>query len=127
MGLHLWYLIQHEVLSLDDWNAHVGKDGDWTRKNITDQIVWRYLGEIKDKVILDAGKVNLVLLLKGCGNGYMIPKLIEKGAKSVFALDSSTKMLEMAKQNVSQWVSEENLKKVGGRFPHAHSSDSLCP
>ena len=33
----------------------------------------------------------------------MIPKLLAKGAKQIKAIDSSPNMLEIAKNNISQW------------------------
>lgn len=43
------------------------------------------------------------IINEGCGNGYMIPKLLAKGAKQIKAIDSSPNMLEIAKNNISQW------------------------
>ncbi|CAF5106239.1 unnamed protein product, partial [Rotaria magnacalcarata] len=43
------------------WNQYIGDDGDSNRQESSDIYLWKYIGNVDDKVILDAG----------CGNGYL--------------------------------------------------------
>jgi ubiquinone/menaquinone biosynthesis C-methylase UbiE len=71
----------------DDWEIQVGDDGDSNRILNSDPILWKFLGEVKGKRILDAG----------CGTGYLTRKLTNKGAL-VTGVDISSKMIEIARQ-----------------------------
>lgn len=75
----------------DDWEIHIGKDGDSNRRLNSDPVLWDFAGDVTDLFILDAG----------CGTGYLSRKLWEKGAK-VTGLDLSGKMIEIAKKNNPQ-------------------------
>ena len=50
------------------WDQHVGQEGDWYRRYVTDSIVWSYIGDIKDHVVLDAGIVLLNQKIKNKKN-----------------------------------------------------------
>jgi hypothetical protein len=44
----------------EDWNRWIGDDGDANRRESSDIYLWKYIANVDEKVILDAG----------CGNGY---------------------------------------------------------
>lgn len=72
----------------DDWEIHIGKEGDGNRILNSDPVLWEFAGDVRDLFVLDAG----------CGTGYLSGKLHEKGAK-VTGVDLSEKMIEIAKKN----------------------------
>lgn len=53
-----------------DWDIQVGEDGDSNRIFNSDPILWKFVGEVKNLSVLDAG----------CGNGYLSRKLAARGA-----------------------------------------------
>lgn len=69
-------------------------------------IINELIGRIEGKAILDLG----------CGSGLYGKELIEKGAKSYFGIDSSKKMIALARANLSGFdcklenIALENLK-----------------
>ncbi|MHA2252168.1 MAG: class I SAM-dependent methyltransferase [Candidatus Kariarchaeaceae archaeon] len=70
-----------------DWHIQVGEQGDRNRRFNSDPFLWRYLGEVEDLSILDAG----------CGTGYLSRLLQQKGAR-VTAVDFSPKMVDLARE-----------------------------
>ncbi len=70
-----------------DWDIQVGDEGDGNRRLNSDPVLWKFVGDVKDLVVLDAG----------CGTGYLSRQLHEKGA-IVTGVDFSTKMIEIARQ-----------------------------
>jgi len=67
------------------WNQEVGEKGVWHQRNSIDPVVFKKLGNIKNKVILEIG----------CGNGYFTRLLAKKGAK-VTGIDLSRKLIAFA-------------------------------
>lgn len=74
-----------------DWDIQVGEDGDSNRILNSDPILWKFVGEIKNISVLDAG----------CGTGYLSRKLATKGA-IVTGIDLSEKMIAIAKDKSVQ-------------------------
>ena len=70
------------------WKTHVGELGDNNRRFNSDPILWKWLGNVKDLTVLDAG----------CGTGYLSIQLHKKGAKKVIGVDFSKEMIEEARQ-----------------------------
>lgn len=82
----------------EDWNQRIGDEGDSNRRESSDIYLWKYIGNVDDQVILDAG----------CGNGYLAIKFaLETRAKRIFAVDLSSKLIELAKENIARRVTEE--------------------
>ncbi len=74
------------------WDSQIGTEGDYNRTTSSDPVLFSYLGDVTDKVVLDAG----------CGTGYLSIKIASQGAKHVHSVDLSSKMLEVTKKRVSE-------------------------
>jgi SAM-dependent methyltransferase len=70
-----------------EWNAGIGKDGDQNRRLNSDPVLWKMLGPVRNKSVLDAG----------CGTGYLSLKMAAKGAR-VLGVDHSPAMIKVAEQ-----------------------------
>lgn len=69
----------------------IGLEGnEGLHKNLIDPLIFRYIGKYSELKILEVG----------CGNGYLLRKLAAQ-ARIVVGLDSSQKLLSIAKQNTS--------------------------
>ena len=78
----------------NDWDKHAqlydetqGKTGDIAHQLLFDPIITEVLGDLSDKVVLDAG----------CGNGYWVRRLVKSAAK-VVGIDESSQLIEIAKK-----------------------------
>lgn len=67
------------------WNNEVGDIGAWHQYIDIDPAIFKILGNIRNKIILEIG----------CGNGYFSRLLAKKGAR-VMAIDISKKLLDFA-------------------------------
>eukprot|EP00029_Vermamoeba_vermiformis_P010560 TRINITY_DN5573_c0_g1_i1.p1 TRINITY_DN5573_c0_g1~~TRINITY_DN5573_c0_g1_i1.p1 ORF type:complete len:261 (+),score=9.16 TRINITY_DN5573_c0_g1_i1:159-941(+) len=74
------------------WDVCIGTEGDYNRTTSSDPILLSYLGDVADKVVLDAG----------CGTGYLGIKVATRGAKQVHSVDLSPKMIEVTKKRVAE-------------------------
>jgi SAM-dependent methyltransferase len=72
----------------EEWDRHIGREGDRNRRFNSDPVLWRLLGEVSRRRMLDAG----------CGNGYLALQLAERGA-DVIAVDASPEMIRVALRN----------------------------
>lgn len=70
-----------------DWDIQVGEKGDRNRILNSDPILWKFVGEVNNLSVLDAG----------CGTGYLSRKLAIRGAV-VTGIDVSEKMIAIAKE-----------------------------
>ncbi|MCJ7541693.1 MAG: class I SAM-dependent methyltransferase [Desulfobacterales bacterium] len=77
----------------------VGETGDLAHSKVINPIVSKFLGDLKGRVVLDAG----------CGNGYWSRKMA-KEAKRVVGVDFTEELLEVARSTPSA----SNLKFVTG-------------
>jgi ubiquinone/menaquinone biosynthesis C-methylase UbiE len=77
------------------WNKMVGESGMWHQKHDIDPIIFKLLGSIKNKRIIEIG----------CGNGYLSRRLAKRGGK-VTAIDLSSKFIKLA-------VGRERIKPLG--------------
>ena len=93
-----------------DWQIQVGDDGDSNRILNSDPILWKFVGEVRNISILDAG----------CGTGYLSRKLAVKGAK-VTGIDLSEKMIAIAKEKSAT----ENYK-IDFYVDDCSKLDKLC-
>ena len=66
----------------DEWDAWTGTDGDANRRFNSDPVLWRMLGDVAGRVVLDAG----------CGAGYLSVALARAGAH-VLAIDVAPRMV----------------------------------
>ncbi|CAF1647155.1 unnamed protein product, partial [Didymodactylos carnosus] len=82
------------------WNKWIGDDGDSNRQESSDPYLWKYVGDIKGLTVLDAG----------CGNGYLLVKLIEKGVFRAIGVDLSSNMIEIATQNIDRLIKTDKTK-----------------
>ncbi len=80
------------------WDKEVGEKGIWHQQHGIDPVVFKTLGDIKGKAILEIG----------CGNGYFARLLAKKGAK-VTSIDLSKKLIALA-------VKKEKLKPFGIKY-----------
>jgi 2-polyprenyl-3-methyl-5-hydroxy-6-metoxy-1,4-benzoquinol methylase len=77
----------------EKWNQWIGDDGDVNRRESSDIYLWKYIGNVENKVILDAG----------CGNGYLTIKFaLETRAKRIIGVDLSSVMIKLAKENINR-------------------------
>lgn len=72
----------------EEWDRHIGADGDPNRRFNSDPVLWRLLGDVSGRRVLDAG----------CGTGYLSIKLARQGAQ-VIAVDASPEMVRVAERN----------------------------
>jgi SAM-dependent methyltransferase len=75
-----------------EWEIQVGEEGDSNRRTQSDPVLWRLLGDVRGKRLLDAG----------CGTGYLSVKLARAGAEHVVAVDWSAKMIERTRAAVER-------------------------
>jgi len=73
------------------WDLGIGTEGDYNRVTSSDPILFSYLGDVVNKVVLDAG----------CGTGYLSVK-IAASAKQVHSVDLSPKMVEITKKRAAE-------------------------
>ena len=76
----LWDRIAHE------WDIQVGDEGDSNRILNSDPTLWKLAGKVEGLRVLDAG----------CGTGYLLRKLRDRGAH-VIGIDFSQQMCEIAR------------------------------
>ena len=87
------------------WNNEVGDIGTWHQKYDIDPVIFKIIGKIRKKKILEIG----------CGNGYLSRLLARKGAK-ITAIDISKKLLEFA-------ITKEKEKPLGIRYLVRNAAD----
>ena len=68
-----------------DWDLQVGEEGDVNRRLNSDPVLWRMLGPVEGRRVLDAG----------CGTGYLSRRLARAGAR-VVGVDISPAMVAIA-------------------------------
>lgn len=73
------------------YNQGKGKSGDDLHNNLIQPILNKFIGNISNKKIFDAG----------CGNGFLENQLA-KDAEEIIGADSSKELLSFAKNNISQ-------------------------
>jgi len=71
------------------WDAHTKKD--ILRIKMMNKIMEEAIGNLKGKVVLDAG----------CGNGFFIPNLLKGKPKKVIGIDISKWLIEIAKRKIT--------------------------
>ena len=82
----------------DAWNRWIGDDGDANRRESSDICLWKYLGNVDDQVILDAG----------CGNGYLTVRLaLETRASRIVGVDLASTMIEIARANIARRLTRD--------------------
>jgi SAM-dependent methyltransferase len=69
-----------------DWDAQVGEAGDANRRQNSDPVLWRWLGNVAGRRVLDAG----------CGTGYLSRQLARAGAQ-VVGVDIAPGMVDLAR------------------------------
>ncbi len=75
----------------DDWDLHIGADGDANRILCSDPVLWRFAGKVDDLDVLDVG----------CGTGYLSRKLQRRGAR-VIGVDFAPRMCDIARNRAPQ-------------------------
>lgn len=86
----------------EKWNRWIGDEGDANRRESSDIYLWKYVGNIDNQVILDAG----------CGNGYLTIKLaLETQVKQVIGVDLSSNSIKLAKENLNRRIKDENIQQ----------------
>jgi ubiquinone/menaquinone biosynthesis C-methylase UbiE len=70
------------------WDEISGKHGHTYKQYVVDPLMFRLMGSLSRKVILDLG----------CGNGYLGPRFIKRGVKTAILMDLSPHNLEFAKK-----------------------------
>ncbi len=74
-----------------EWDRHIGADGDRNRRENVHPVLWRMLGDVAERAVLDAG----------CGTGYLSVKLALAGAR-VTAVDYAPAMVEVARRRARE-------------------------
>jgi len=69
------------------WDQISGKYGQPYKRYVLDPIMFKQMGSLRGKIVLDLG----------CGNGYLGPKFLKAGAKHVLLMDISELNLRYAK------------------------------
>lgn len=72
------------------FDSGIGDGNEDLHKNLLDPLIFKYLGDRHYSTVVDAG----------CGNGYLLNKLVDHSAK-VIGLDYSEKLLEIAKKRTA--------------------------
>ena len=80
------------------WNREAGEKGIWHQQHDIDPVIFKILGNVNNKIILEIG----------CGNGYFARKLAKKGAK-VLGVDLSKRLIAFA-------VEREKSKPLGIKY-----------
>jgi ubiquinone/menaquinone biosynthesis C-methylase UbiE len=70
----------------DYWNDRAGDDGEVYKRYVLDPLMFKLIGSLKGKVVIDLG----------CGNGYLAPKFIDQSPKRVVMMDISEHNLRHA-------------------------------
>jgi ubiquinone/menaquinone biosynthesis C-methylase UbiE len=91
----------------EQWHKEVGKEGIWHQKHDIDPVIFKLLGNVRGKKILEIG----------AGNGYFSRLLAKKGAK-VVATDIAPKLIFFAKK-------EEENNPLGIEYFVRNAAD-LC-
>ena len=82
----------------EEWNRWIGDYGDTNRTQSSDICLWKYVGDVENQVILDAG----------CGNGYLTIKFVlETRVKHIIGIDLSSVSVRIAKENIARRIQEE--------------------
>jgi ubiquinone/menaquinone biosynthesis C-methylase UbiE len=104
MENELEYVEKHWNEHAEKWNRWIGDDGDLNRTESSDAYLWKYIDNVDDKVILDAG----------CGNGYLTIKLaLETQAKRIIGVDLSSNSIKIAKENINRRIKrDEDVQKI---------------
>jgi len=104
---------------MNQWNkiAHyydqlMSDDGDIIRQYLYDPAILNNLDHVKGKTILDAG----------CGNGYWSRKLAFMGAKKIYAIDTSSKLLEHARKRTNNVNIQYSTADIAKHLPFDESS-----
>jgi ubiquinone/menaquinone biosynthesis C-methylase UbiE len=71
----------------EQWKEFVGNQGDNNRRFNSDPVLWKFLGDVSEKRVLDAG----------CGTGYLAVQIAKNKAAYVLGIDISGKMIDEAK------------------------------
>lgn len=90
-----WQNIAHE------YDKNIGEIGDIRHDKIINPIVFKLLGNLTGKIVLDAG----------CGNGYLSRRMA-KTAKKVIGIDFTKELIEKA----SQKNNYQNVKFINGNL-----------
>ena len=98
------------------YNNIVGEKGDIMHEKVINPIVIDFLGDLKGKVVFDAG----------CGNGYM-SRILSKTASRVVGVDFTERLIKLARQcpnpsNLEFFV--DDLEKL--KFPNNTFDVILC-
>lgn len=80
------------------WNDRVGKKGEAYRTHVLNPIMFKVLGKLENKIVLELG----------CGNGYLANTFIHKKAKKVYLLDKSPHNIQFAQEQTK----DERVKFV---------------
>lgn len=79
----------------EKWNRWIGDHGDSNRRETSDPYLWKYIGNVDNQIILDAG----------CGNGYLTIKfLLETRIQNIIGVDLSSAMIKLAKENIDRRI-----------------------
>lgn len=70
------------------YDQTMGDTGDYAHQKTIDPALFKTMGKIKNKIIYDIA----------CGNGYISRKMINMGAKEVWASDISEELIKIAKK-----------------------------
>lgn len=94
----------------EEYDKIVKDKGDINHEQIINPVIFRFLGNLNDKIILDAG----------CGNGYLSRK-IAKNAKKVIGVDFTEKLIKVAERQNKQ----KNVEFIVSNLKHLPFNDGF--
>lgn len=72
------------------WNKRAGDEGEDYKKYVLDPLMFKLIGDLKNKVILELG----------CGNGYLAKKFLQLSPQKIILMDISEHNINYAKQKI---------------------------
>lgn len=87
------------------WNERAGDSGEVYKKFVLDPVMFKFIGNLENKVVLELG----------CGNGYLAKKFLLQNPKKVILMDISEYNLSYAKERCSDkkvdFITQDATKK----------------
>lgn len=98
------------------YDAREGDTGDEFRQRLYDPAVESMIGDVVGATVLDAG----------CGNGYWAKKLVGLGAAKVIGVDSSEKLIDIARKRTEGLPVELHVADLSEDLPLESESCDLA-
>lgn len=83
--------IYQDKVFAEYWNERAGEDGEVYKRFVLDPLLFREIGDLKNKTVIELG----------CGNGYLAKRFLESGVKKLTLADISQHNLDYAAQKAN--------------------------